>query len=144
MIGAILGFATRLIPSGMRLLSRRQSNKHDFAVARLRDTQHSWKDEFVVVSFVGIFPAAFIGFLLDPLLLYFFGVEWFKPAIIQYMGFMNDMLGEDGTQAVILGCITLAGVNGVQKTYNRHQNRKVEDFGAQSPKREVPSKWGRR
>ena len=142
MIGTLFKFATSLVKPVAGLIGQRQSNRHDYAVARLQDTQSSWKDEFVVVSFVGIFPAAFIGYLLDPILVWLGVGPWFGPAIEQYLGFMNRIVGAENTQHIIIACIGLAGANIVQKGVDRRsmmRNRSTPNRTVHS--RPTPAHW---
>ena len=139
MIGKLFSLVGKAIPFASGIIKQRQSNKHDYEIAKLQDTQNSWKDEFVVVSFVGIFPAAFIGFLLDPVLVYFGVGPWFGPAVDHYLGFMNRILGPEYTQAVILASIGLAGATVAKRGYiETRQSRSQNNHTA---RRSQPNHW---
>ena len=138
MIGTILKFAGKLVGPVTGIIGRRQRNKHDYAVARLKDTQHSWKDEFVVVAFVGIFPAAFLGYLFDPIIVWAIGTEWFGPAIEDYIQFMDRILGPEYTQGVILASIGLAGATVAKRGFI--DNRR-DQHTRSTTRRVKPSNW---
>ena len=156
----VLGMAGSVLPGavGEFFKTKRdaQSLKHDYKKAVLHERASSWKDEYIILVFTAQFPTFLVGFLLDPIIVYFFGVPWFQPAAAQYVFLLQEQLGVEGYKIAVGGCFTLAGVkvsvntvgDKIAKTKTAQaaaqvELKKVDAVAKRKKKVQMPPAWHR-
>ena len=153
----LLSLAGKVLPgaAGQFFQTKRATKElqYEYKRAVLHERSGSWKDEYILLVFTVQFPTFLVGFLLDPIIIYFFGSPLFQPAAAQYVFLLTEQLGVEGYRIAVAGCFSLAGVKigtqAVAQTKKATAQARVEEqqivaAAKKKKKIQMPPAWNSR
>ena len=139
MIGTLIKGALSLASSVGGGILRNRGRKTEL---EYQERSSGWKDEYAVVTCLVWLNVFLIGFLVDPLLMWIFeGITSppFETAAQKYVDLIVSVLGPGGFQAVVIGALSLAGIQGVGKAW-KQRDKAIEKQG-EKKSTALPPSW---
>ena len=130
----LVPLASKVVDKFAERSERKDQMAQHAAVAAFTERTNGWKDEYVTVVFTAQYPTFLIGFIIDPLFVWFFDYAVFTNAAEQYVSLLKESFGEDGYKHVIIAVLSVAiGKNITTEVSNNSRRKQLpEAIKAQS------------
>ena len=144
-LSAVLGVGGRLAGRYADYKDRKIEIENRQVIEAYRERSNGWKDEYVTLAFTAQYPTFLVGFIIDPLLVTYFGQAIFTNAAEQYTNLLVKTFGPEGYKHVIIAVLSMAIGRSITNEVGNASKRKNPPPAAEPPKKKKkkfsPKDW---